>query len=420
MNNPTDQEDQGKSAHGRGPSVFTRDPLPQLPPASSSLDILDSVAAHAVQPAGYSMANGALLVPAPLVNVPPTRESSVDSAVPELGAESKQTCDICLESADLLHFPYRCHKCASLKFCIGCIKQWFLDACQRESMMPVKCCGPIPLFVVEGLLSTEQVGSKLFHHPKALAHVAESEENVPRLPSENDLLIEEGGAGYATETDAQILKVNVTCPECQALICTSCRSLAHDEDCPMEELDLAKQLQHWKIKRCPRCRVGVSKMYGCNYVGCQCGAEFCWVCLRPADVCKKFCQEMEAPDAKDEIIGTDRHEEGDSDQSGDETDIEVPKRWDCLHEWLAHDPAFFPRAGLECHACFRHIKISDRSKSIAAEAADGSGGLILPSPAASMDGAETEHGTVFIESKIAWECKECVRVLCGYCKLLEG
>ena len=73
-----------------------------------------------------------------------------------------------------------------------------------------------------------------------------------------------------TESQAQPLtnaKANVECPKCLVQICTNCRSFTHDGSCK-EDLDptLADQLKKWKIKRCPSCRTGVRKVYGCSHI----------------------------------------------------------------------------------------------------------------------------------------------------------
>ena len=90
-------------------------------------------------------------------------------------------------------------------------------------------------------------------------------------------------------TDVPLSKTTsrVTCPKCSALVCTKCRSLTHGGECPKTDLDpeLESQLKKWKIKRCPKCRTGVRKVFGCPHIACRCGAHFCFQCLKPILQC---------------------------------------------------------------------------------------------------------------------------------------
>ncbi len=67
---------------------------------------------------------------------------------------------------------------------------------------------------------------------------------------------------------AKTRKPNVSCPTCGFSVCTKCRALTHVGECPTSDLDaeLEQQLKKWKIKRCPKCRTGVRKVYGCGHV----------------------------------------------------------------------------------------------------------------------------------------------------------
>lgn len=73
-----------------------------------------------------------------------------------------RTCCLCTEkfegSEDIVrNFPWKCETCTHSTYCIGCIKDWFLDACKNESKMPPKCCYAIPLAIVVGQLDVSQV-----------------------------------------------------------------------------------------------------------------------------------------------------------------------------------------------------------------------------------------------------------------------
>lgn len=120
---------------------------------------------------------------------------------------------------------------------------------EKNTQNPLFC--PVPTCSVF-------IPPRLFRQPKETTTVSDEGELAgPNNPEDSTVI--------ATPTT----KINVTCPKCQALICTSCRALTHDEDeCPQEEIDpaLMKLLEKAKIKRCPKCRDGIRKMFGCNHV----------------------------------------------------------------------------------------------------------------------------------------------------------
>ena len=80
------------------------------------------------------------------------------------------------------------------------------------------------------------------------------------------------------------------CPSCQIAICASCRKVGHEGECnhAVDDQETA-MLQSYGYKRCPRCRHGVKKMYGCPHINCLCGAHFCYNCLRSIDECPGGC-----------------------------------------------------------------------------------------------------------------------------------
>lgn len=68
-------------------------------------------------------------------------------------------CMICLEDVSLDDLPYKCLMCTSKHICADCLKEWFIDACNNETMMPPKCCYAIPVSCVSKLLTQAQVSS---------------------------------------------------------------------------------------------------------------------------------------------------------------------------------------------------------------------------------------------------------------------
>ncbi|KAM7217204.1 hypothetical protein V8F06_007387 [Rhypophila decipiens] len=82
-----------------------------------------------------------------------------------------------------------------------------------------------------------------------------------------------------------------TCPTCQAVICTGCRSFSHEGlTCEQEQelmlstggyQELQKVKRELGIKHCPKCGIMIEKIDGCSHVICEgCGVDFCWSCLK--------------------------------------------------------------------------------------------------------------------------------------------
>jgi hypothetical protein len=84
----------------------------------------------------------------------------------------------------------------------------------------------------------------------------------------------------------------VNCPKCGTAVCTQCRSTSHVGDCPPSDLDpeVEAALNRFKWKRCPKCRTGIKKVFGCSHVECRCGAHFCFECLLPMSKCDGSCE----------------------------------------------------------------------------------------------------------------------------------
>ena len=116
---------------------------------------------------------------------------------------------------------------------------------------------------------------------------------------------------------AVITQSMFTCPKCHLAICSSCKQIEHgDSACDTSSADheLA-MLQSFGYKRCPRCKAGVKKMFGCSHMQCLCGAHWCYHCQRSIDDCDGACEP--GPDVDDE-------EEDDYDSELDEEESGEP------------------------------------------------------------------------------------------------
>lgn len=91
------------------------------------------------------------------------------------------------------------------------------------------------------------------------------------------------------------------CPRCHIAICSKCKQIEHGTapcDTSSEDAALA-MLQSFGYKRCPRCKAGVKKMFGCSHMQCLCGAHWCYWCQRSIEECDGACAEREEMDDED-------------------------------------------------------------------------------------------------------------------------
>jgi len=82
---------------------------------------------------------------------------------------------------------------------------------------------------------------------------------------------------------------HVVCPTCREEFCLNCMDQWHDASITCEEVKAQKstdkaQLDLWvernNAKPCPKCKVLIQKISGCNHMTCNmCKHEFCWLCF---------------------------------------------------------------------------------------------------------------------------------------------
>ncbi|CAG8949517.1 hypothetical protein HYFRA_00007749 [Hymenoscyphus fraxineus] len=341
-------------------------------------------------------------------------------------AEPSPTCVICLGEKEASEFPYKCPKnCPEQQTCNSCLKDWFIEACRNESRMPPKCCSaePIPFSTVLHLLSSEQIKlykskyeewstpnriycpvptcsafipPKLYAIPEKPLYVLDPQFN-PSQPPQPGL--------------APTQRPNVQCPACYTSICTTCRSFSHRGECKESDIDplLEKKLKKWKIKRCPKCRAGVRKVFGCSHVQCRCGAHFCFQCLKALNQCfgcedddQTEDEEVSRPAQRvlvdeDDLDGRTQFFEGDGHNFGTEPHGGMfLDPWACQHRWaqwghvLAKPQHTGSLQGPECQTCFLPT-------------------TYLPELLSQIEPGNLKHRMT------AWECIRCHILKCGAC-----
>ncbi|KAH8692751.1 hypothetical protein BGW36DRAFT_464003 [Talaromyces proteolyticus] len=242
------------------------------------------------------------------------RSNSTDSDTshPDTTPVPTMTCSICWESMPEVQQTIRNRPCKShrLPVCNDCIRKMFLDAYKDETKMPPSCCCPIPLSCGRRLLSADEF--ILFQekyeewgtHDRLYCPVPTCSAFIsPRLfPKGKDF-----APAYQTAHPVDVQtppptppdeSSTVACPKCSVHVCIPCKQLSHPgSPCPRTadiDPELSELLKRWGVKRCPRCRAAVRRMYGCRHMRCRCGAQWCWWCTGPVRVCASRGCEAEA------------------------------------------------------------------------------------------------------------------------------
>ncbi|KAF2742763.1 hypothetical protein M011DRAFT_411870, partial [Sporormia fimetaria CBS 119925] len=185
----------------------------------------------------------------------------------------KLRCTICTDEyfADRLLKPCYC----GAPFCPGCIKDMFIKACQDVTRMPPHCCRQFQISLAKPYLTETQLA--LFRRKYEEWSTANPFYcPVPRcsafIPERLFKSAEHGKGKQRADSVVGVPSASlVQCPDCQAIICTACRDLAHPgAACKELEMGLdketAKLLKDWGYKRCPKCGHGVRRMFGCDHM----------------------------------------------------------------------------------------------------------------------------------------------------------
>ncbi|KFY03382.1 hypothetical protein O988_01518 [Pseudogymnoascus sp. VKM F-3808] len=331
----------------------------------------------------------------------------------ELGRQKSiktKTCMVCLDNFsghDLIekNFPYRCDKFCGKSICVTCLKEWFMDASVAHLLSkdqvdlykakfeewrtpdrfycPISTCSSFipPRFIREAARQNKRK-QKLNGQNENLKS---GDNQIPSASSHhgqhlsgNDSELEPMSSDSPTSTGPPA----IVCPKCSVSICTSCRLLQHlDAPCPENDLDplLAAQLEKWKIKRCPKCRAGVRKMFGCTHIECRCGAHFCFACLQPMKKCEGQCED---DDYDEDYISEDGYTSDDIDGAiafnGNLTELDLGGEpynhtvdtWSCEHNfrpiykfingYLSTGKKLNPRdpndnGSMECEVCWKAL-----------------------------------------------------------------
>ncbi|KAI9846064.1 MAG: hypothetical protein M1837_004320 [Sclerophora amabilis] len=227
----------------------------------------------------------------------------------------------------------------------------------------------------------------------------------------------------------------ILCPNCNASICCSCENV-HPYGSPCIGPDEAFEalLQRFNIKRCPKCRAGVRRMYGCSHMRCRCNAQWCWGCLEPIEKCGGCCDEEDGDYESGASDDLDCRDAGGD--FGDEPSHSILDPWNCAHQWerVRLDSSSSSGkdgemkttsskvASLDCHRCWTSLHPSIEIRGDENESHDAEAGTQNDTRRAQESTHDSNKGKsparkdeTTPNPSEAWQC-QCQLILCTRCK----
>ncbi|MCJ1365158.1 hypothetical protein MMC16_004278 [Acarospora aff. strigata] len=382
---------------------------------------------------------------------------------------ASRECMICTEAVgDTSLYP--CRRCKG-RYCVSCVKSMFMTACKDESRMPPRCCHILQLHSVRPYLSQQEADlyrAKLeewstVHRvycpvptcsafipnrliPALLSQISpQSKQDDPeenghaageeRQPPSQTVTFGTGTTPPSTTcTPVSSSPPTMSCPQCAAQICGSCKQLRHPgAPCNKDDLDpeLAALFKRWKIKRCVKCRTAVKGMFGCAHIRCRCGAGWCWFCQDRIEKCSCPASATDIGDDADDQgeTGPDGLGVEDLDAAydpwalsgldfGEEPNDAPDHPWNCEgHTWqrLVFNATEGPAGKAECQRCWKEAQVvgplTDGIKT-------GNGEIVAKeSTDADSDGKISSPLVLPFDEDVAYECVSCGVVFCYACKL---
>lgn len=192
-----------------------------------------------------------------------------------------QQCYICTE--DVCHSKVLQLACGEHWLCHNCIADPFEAAVQNESCYPPKCCddnGPLRIEDIEHLLATSHPDLNSRYNAKLEEY--HMDKRFRRYCGVQDCHTFLSPDSYEHNKEHNLTSAD--CPTCNRTTCIFCtkivfKLMAHECESTATTMNVDYS-QAARFKICPFCdRPGLLDD-GCNHVTCECGEEWCFVCIR--------------------------------------------------------------------------------------------------------------------------------------------
>ena len=192
-------------------------------------------------------------------------------------------CPICLDGLfSQAIFPL--NNCGHL-FHIGCLETYVIEEIKKRTF-PIKCPNPdckieIPEDDIKDTLQAHIEYQDIYDEYYIKSYVDSHPTEFYQCPTANCKFI------------CSVEGARFDCPECQKTYCVECKTEWHHKmSCKQFQEQkknqgddvFEKYAKNMKYMRCPKCKVFVERIEGCNAMVCtRCQAQFCYQCGREGD-----------------------------------------------------------------------------------------------------------------------------------------
>jgi IBR domain, a half RING-finger domain len=192
-----------------------------------------------------------------------------------------QQCYICTE--DVCHSKVLQIGCGEHWICHNCIADPFELAIQHESHYPPKCCdytGPLRIEDFEHLLAISHPDLAIRYTSKVQEY--HMDKRFRRYCGAEDCDTFLNPDSYDRDEEHNLTTADcLTCNRTTCIFCTKIVFKAMLHECESALIKLNKDYsEEARFKYCPYCECPGLLDEGCNHVTCECGEEWCFVCIR--------------------------------------------------------------------------------------------------------------------------------------------
>ncbi|KZT22729.1 hypothetical protein NEOLEDRAFT_1097174 [Neolentinus lepideus HHB14362 ss-1] len=190
-------------------------------------------------------------------------------------ASNVAKCPICLDDPTA-PIVLRCGH----TWCKACLTNYFSAAIESRTF-PMTCLGDegacsccIPVVVAREVLGSDEfdeLAASAF-----IAHVRTHPDEYRWCPGPDCEEVYRVGPADTV----------LTCPRCLRRVCAHCHVEYHEDvTCAEFKGGLEPEFARWRagknVKHCPKCKIAIEKVDGCNHMTCVvCQVHICWVCLK--------------------------------------------------------------------------------------------------------------------------------------------
>ncbi|CDW84403.1 ibr domain containing protein [Stylonychia lemnae] len=188
--------------------------------------------------------------------------------------QSEMFCTICY--CDLVQSEFIQINGCQHQFCKDCVIGYLDNLISTRQIFKLICpqhgCGnPIKFSLIESILNEEQ-----------LQKYKEFKQDLEIMKDKNMGYCPNHLCNQVTKHDKTKMKSNI-CEHCRYIFCGKCQikwSRHIDKKCEdLLEEELGDWFKNTDFQNCPKCRVRVEKVSGCNHMTCaQCSFKWCWIC----------------------------------------------------------------------------------------------------------------------------------------------